>query len=149
MAKNTVKLKKYVDNVEELVANAAITPGMIVERMSTDKVRAHSTADGPCHVMVALENELEGQEITDAYAADDQVFCWHMVSGEQAYCLLANGENVARGALLASNGDGYLKARGDSAGDEPGSILFTALEAVDMSDSSAADPTGRIEVEKF
>ena len=46
MAYNTMKVKKYSDNVEELVAAAAITPGMLVEVATAGTVQAHSTAGG-------------------------------------------------------------------------------------------------------
>ncbi len=157
MAKNTIKIKKYIDNQEEGLAAAVITPGMLLERTSTARdgnsrftFQAHSTADGAAHVVVALEDELQGKEITEDYAAADPVQCWHVASGEQFLGLLANGENVGIGTKLVSNGDGYLKAReGVSDGEIPQSIVATALVAIDMSDSSGADPAGRIICEAF
>jgi hypothetical protein len=153
MAKNTIKIKKYLDIIEEYVANAAITPGHLIELMSTGKVRVHATEGGNVLPMFALESELEGEGITDAYAADDQVQCWIPTRGDQVYALLANGENVVIGDLLSSKGDGTLKkyvAQIDSASDTetilPEPIVAVALEAVDMSGSSGVDPTGRIEV---
>jgi len=146
MPANTVKIKKYSDVVEEHVANAAITPGMLIELMSTSRVRVHSTADGDAVAMFALENELEGEGITDAYAALDRVQCWIPGRGDQVYALLANGENAAVGDFLTSNGDGYLKVRDVQSGavERTLQIVAVALEAVDMSGSSAADPAGRI-----
>jgi len=71
---HTVKLKKYVDNVYEKVANAAITPGHLLELMSTNKVKVHASLAGVVtSKMFALEDELQGKEIDDAYAADDVV----------------------------------------------------------------------------
>lgn len=148
MAYNTIKLKKYVDHVEEFTANAAITPGMLIELMSTEKVRAHADPDGPITPkMWALENELEGEGIDDAYAADEKVQCWVTVPGEQVYALLADGENASIGEKLVSNGNGYLKcASGDSSIE--GAFAAIAMEAVDRSGSSGEDTnvTGRIRV---
>lgn len=148
MAYNTIKLKKYLDIVEEFVANAAITPGMLIELMSTNKVRAHADADGPVTPkMFALEDELQGNGITDAYSANNVVQVWVCVPGEQVYALLADGENASIGEKLVSNGNGYLKcASGDSSTEE--AYVAIAMEAVDRSTSSGGDTnmTGRIRV---
>lgn len=148
MAKNTIKIKNYSNVIEERAAVAAITPGMLLELTSADKVQAHSTARGDvCPPMFALENELEGQGITDAYAADDQVQVWIPNRGDQVYALLADGETATIGEKLVSDGNGYLLCyTGDSATQEK--IVGIALEAVDRSTSSGGDTnvTGRIEI---
>jgi len=153
MAKNTVKLKKYLDVNVEYVANAAITPGHLIELMSTDKVQVHTTAGGNAVKMFALENELEGEGITDDFAADDRVQCWICVPGEEVYAILKDGETVVIGDFLESAGDGTLQkyvADVDSSDDittiYPLQIVAQAIEAVDMSGSSGADPSGRIKV---
>ena len=149
---NTIKIKKYSDNVEELVVNAAITPGMLVEIMTTGLVRAHATRNGNAAAMFALEDELQGKGIADDYAAGDRAQVWHPAKGDQVYALLADGENVVIGDMLGSNGDGYLKEikGGDSAAEDlPASIVAIAREAIDRSTSSGGDTnvTGRIVVE--
>ena len=70
---NTIKSKKYLDIINERVANAAITPGMLIEIMSTNKVRAHATAQGNAAKIFALEDELQGKGIDDNYSALDPV----------------------------------------------------------------------------
>lgn len=115
MAKNTIKIKKYSDVVEEMKANAAITPGMLVEEMTTGNVRAHATPSGNAIPMFALEDELQGKTIDDAFAENDQVQVWIPGRGDMVYGLLAQGQNVARGTFLVSNGDGYLAAVTDPA----------------------------------
>ena len=152
MAYNTILLKGENPNIEELEANAAITPGDLVEVMSTGKVRVHAGDEGyAMAIMIALESELEGKGITDAYAAGEQVRCWHPQRGDRGYCRLADGENAAIGDKLASNGDGFLKeySSPESAIEETGAIVAIAREAVNRSSSSGADTntTGRIEVE--
>jgi len=106
----TIKLKKYLDIIEEYVAASAITPGNLVELTSAGTVQNHSTADGDVLQMFALEDELQGNEITDAYAAGDVVQVWIPVRGEIVYGRLADEQNVAIGDFLVSNGDGLLKA---------------------------------------
>lgn len=153
MAYSTIKLKDMGNPmVEELEANAAITPGMLVEEMTTGKVRAHATANGNATPMFALEDEFQGKGITDAYASGDRVQCWHPQKGDQVYALLADGENVAIGDFLASNGDGFLQKFTGGAStleDLPLEIVAKAKEAIDRSSSSGGDTntTGRIVVE--
>ena len=150
MAKNTIKLKKYLDIIEEYVAVAAITPGMLVELTSADKVQKHSTASGNAVPMFALEDELQGKGIADAYAADDQVQVWVAQRGEQVNALLADGEDASIGEFLCSNGDGFLKCYAVASGepDYYNQIVAIALEAINRSTSSGGDTnvTGRIKV---
>ena len=137
MAKHAIKVKKYSDVVEEYVAAGVITPGMLIELTSAGKVQAHSGSSGESLVMVALENELEGQGIDVDYAADDRVQCWIPNRGDMIYGLLADGETAVIGNWLESNGDGKLKVGTTKP-------IGQAVEAVDMSGSSGEDPTGRI-----
>ncbi|MHB0967980.1 MAG: hypothetical protein ACYC36_16190 [Bellilinea sp.] len=148
MANNTI-IKKGTGIRKERTANAAITPGHLVEVMSTGKLRVHATAGSHAQKAFAVENDLIGDGITTAYAAAAQVQYEVMERGSEVYALLANGQNVAIGAPLESAGDGTLRAyTHDSNGlDTTNNIIGYALDAVDMSDSSAADPSGRITVE--
>jgi len=150
MAYNTIKLKSYVDNISEAVANAAITPGMLIEPMSTGKVRAHATAEGNVIPMFALEDELQGKAIGDVYAAAAQVQCLIPQRGDEVYAILADGYDVDIGDWLSSNGDGYLREHAaeteswavSEAGEitvHPLQIVAQALEAVDTSDSSGGE----------
>jgi hypothetical protein len=149
MAKNTIKLKKYLDVVNEFTATAvAITPGMLLELTSAELVQAHSTEGGPVLPMFALEDELQGKGITDNYAVSAKIQVWTAVRGEEVYALLADGEDVAVGDFLISDGTGKLKA---ATADSSAVVveefpIAIALEAVDMSGSSGADPSGRIKV---
>jgi len=148
---STIILKGENPTLEELEANAAITPGMLIEIMSTNKVRAHAEDDGFAVPLFALEDELQGKGISEAYAAGDQVPCWRPKPGDQVNALLADGENVAIGDKLSSNGDGYLRkyASPQSVIEETGAIVGIAREAIDRSSSSGGDTntTGRIAVE--
>ena len=151
MAYNTIMIKGEGPNIEELEVSAAVTPGMILE-LYTTKVRAHSVASGTVKpVIVALELELEGKGITDAYASGspgDFARVWHPKPGDQFYGLLADGENVSIGDKLASAGGGYLKKH-DTDSLREDEICAVAREAVDRSSSSGGDTntTGRIVVE--
>jgi len=153
MAKKTIKLKRYLFINNEYVANAEIYPGHLIELMTTEKVRVHATAGGNVAPMVATEDSLQGKEISEAYAAADQVQCWCPVPGEEGLLRLANGETTTIGCFLESAGDGTVQvhvADVDSSADitfiYPKQIVAVALEVVDMSDSSGADPSGLVKV---
>ena len=145
MAYRTIMIKGDGVGVEA-VANAAITPGMVCELMSTGKVRAHANAGQNAEALIAIEDELQGKEISQAYAADNIVLLRNYRAGDEFYGLIANGEDVSIGNFLESDGEGRLQVHtADSAGavEFPNAIVGVALENVDMSDSSDADPSGR------
>jgi hypothetical protein len=149
MAKNTIKIKKYADIIEEMTANAAITPGMLVEEMSTGNVRAHANAGQTAIPMFALEDELQGNGIDDDYVAGDVVQVWVAGRGDNVNALLADGESVVIGDFLESNGDGKLrKHTAESAGgiEYPQSIVGAALEALDLTGSSGEETTYRLQI---
>ncbi len=149
MAKQTIKLKKYTDIINEYNAGEAITPGMLLALAADGDVDKNASAGLACEKMFALEDELQGRTIDTDYDAADPVQCWNATSGEEVLAWLANGEDVAIGVFLVSNGDGQLK---EMTADDPSDYVIEetpiamALEAVDMSGSSGVDPTGRIKV---
>ena len=152
----TIKLKKYLDIVEEYIANTTITPGMLVQLHTDGKLKPHATAAGPCLPMFALEDELQGKGIDDNYANLDPVQVWVPTRGDIVYALLKDNENIAIGDFLVSDGAGSLQKYSaavdlDSAGDgnvQRGIIVAQALEAINLSSSSGTYPeTGfRIQV---
>jgi hypothetical protein len=147
MAKYTIKVKKYGDHIEEIVAAGAITPGMLIEEGSAGTVVAHNSAGDTVLPMFALEDELQGNDIDDAYASGDPVQCWYPYRGDQVYALLKDGETIVVGDLLESAGDGYLQkyvAASAVGGVAPLSIVAQATEALDLSGSSGVETTQRI-----
>lgn len=147
--RNTIKIKKWSDVVEEYEANAAITPGHLIELMSTGKVRAHANAAQNALPMFALENELEGEDIDTDYAAGDKVQCWIPGRGDVVYALLADGESVVPGDFLESAGDGTLQkhvADTDSSAQQTviygNQIVGVCLDTIDISGSSGVESSG-------
>ena len=138
---NTIKIKKYSDVIEEYVAAAAITPGMLVELASATTVQAHSGQDENVLIMVALEDELQGGLISTDYDAEDQVQVWVPGRGDMINGILALGQNAVVGDFLTSNGDGNLKvapAASIAGGDEyPEMIIGQAIEAVNATAAAA------------
>lgn len=110
MAYNTIKIKKYSDHIEEMIAAAAIYPGMVLEMDSAGKAKVHATAGGNVvPIMVALEDELQGKGIDDAYAAADKVQVWLPAAGDVFYGIIADGQTIAKGDLLESDANGRLQ----------------------------------------
>ncbi|HEQ98823.1 MAG TPA: hypothetical protein ENO22_05730 [candidate division Zixibacteria bacterium] len=145
MSYNTITIKGDPVRIERAAA-AAITPGFLIELTSADKFQAHSTAGGSAATIFALEDENQGKEISDAYSTSNEVLAAIFRPGEEAYALLADGENAAIGSKLESNGNGYLRVvdTDASAGDiGVQSVVGIALEALDMSGSSGADPSSQ------
>lgn len=138
----------------EKIANAAITPGHLIELMSTDKVRVHANAAQNAIPMFALEDDHQGNGIDDAYAAAARVKFVYPTRGDVIYALLADGQTAAIGDFLESAGDGTLQVHAEDIAESAEAqtiytmaIVAQAIEAVDMSGSSGADPsTARIKV---
>jgi len=130
---------------EEALAVAAITPGQLLERTSADKFQRHSVPGGLHGRLIALEDELQGKGITTDYAVGARVQAKVFVPGEKANMLLADGEDVAIGDVAASNGNGDVRA---AVADSSGLVLEEDIVgffrvALDLSDSSGADPASR------
>lgn len=137
MAYNTIKLKKYLDVIEEYTPAASITPGMLLELTSAGTVQAHSAAGQDAIPYILLENELEGENIDTAITTTDKAQVWVAQRGEIAYMFLAAGENAAIGSYLESNGAGLLQVYDPASSAAvlpyPLGIVAQALEALDLS----------------
>jgi hypothetical protein len=150
--KNTIKLKKYLDVIDEFIADGEITPGMLLSITSDNKVTA--VISNCYHILVALEDELQGKTIDDAYVTGTPVQVWTCVPGEVAYMLLAAGSgDVAVGTALMASSDGTLVPADSQEVDSDGGdvtpyaykVIGTCVEAVDAGSSSGEDPV-RIKV---
>jgi hypothetical protein len=154
MAYNTIKLKKFLDVVEEIQASGTIRPGMLLELDSSGYVKAHSSAGQNAIPMFAVEDEGQGNDIDDNYSSGDKVRVWFPQRGAQVYAILADGENIDEGDYLESNGEGYLQKHAadtesfESA--EPGAItvyplqiVAQAIEAKDLSGSSGEESSDK------
>lgn len=143
MSYNTIKIKRYTNIEHEFEANAALTPGMVLELMSTNKVKKHATAGGNVTPLVALEDELQGKDINDDYVAGDKVKVWAPNRGDEAYLLVADEETIAIGDFVESDGFGKVKKHTAetwaSADAQAANTVYSrpivgiALEALDLS----------------
>ena len=153
MAKHTIKLKKYLNVIEEYAAAAVITPGELLELTSAGTVQAHSVEGGNVLPMFALEDELQGKGIDDDYASGDRVQCWIPTRGDVVNAILEDGETISIGEAVESNGTGYVQAHAvdtydsDDAGSIYGNqIVGISLEALDLSGSSGEGSAGESSV---
>lgn len=140
---NTIKIKGECIT-KEAEAAAAITPGHLVELDSAGKVQVQSTAGAAAQRAFALENDLIGGAVGDAYATGGTVKYGIFEPGAEVYAFLDGGENVAIGATLVPAGDGSLIAETSF---EAGAVCAIAKEAVDNSSESAGGAQARITVE--
>lgn len=130
---------------KESVAAAVISPGSLIERASATTVQVHSTSGGNAQKMFALEDELQGKEISDDYAAAARVLFGIFRPGDEVYARLADGQAASVGDPLESNGDGTLKVHTPQTLEDsnPGTnyvdgIVAYAKEALDLASSSGA-----------
>lgn len=146
MANRTITLQSD-GPIKEALAAATIYPGEILQRVpAAATVRRHGNSLDYCQpLLVALEDENQGNEITEAYAAGDRVFFRAPQKGDVMLLRVAQGYNVTKHAPVYSNGDGRLRTGSGTV--KEGALVGISLEAVNMSDSSLADPDSFIQVE--
>lgn len=142
MAFKTIKVKWANPQYQkELTATAvAIYPGYLVERTSAGTVQAHSNAGQNAAKMFALEDELQGKEIADAYGVSTLIQCGVFSSGDEVFVVLKEDENISIGEFVESAGDGQVQAHAaSSAGavEYPEAIVGVALATLDLSASAA------------
>lgn len=151
MAIKTIRVKDAHMVRLESEAAGTIKPGHIIQENSSGNYVVHATAGGNMEGMVAIEDGLQGKNISTDYTSGNRVQAVLCSPGDEVQLRVANGESVARNDFLESNGDGYVKTHTPDVDSSANAgtiyteaIKFKALEAIDMSDSSAADPTGLI-----
>jgi hypothetical protein len=127
MSYNTILIKGESFRKEGVVASAQTPlPGHLLDRNSDGKIIVHGGDGGNvAPVLVAVENDLMGKEITDAYAAGDRIQYHVARPGDELYLLLANGENVTPADYLSSKGNGQVDKYVAQAVNESGSASVT------------------------
>lgn len=116
--------------IKEAQATAAISPGHLVEYGGAKDIRKTSTALVSCRKAIALENDIVGKTITDAYAANDWVRYGVFTPGDVAYVRVAAAATaIAKGDKLVAHSDGTVKKTGATTD----FIVGYALEALDNS----------------
>ena len=131
---NTIALKGGFIR-KELEAAAAITPGHMVEITSAGLCQVQSGLALAAQRAFALENDLVGKGIDDAYAVSETVQFGVCERGAEVYAWLDGNQSVAIGTKLGPGGDGSLVELGSL---EEGAVCAIALETVDNSAGSSA-----------
>ena len=108
MASRSVVLAGTPVVAEEGTATAAITPGMLVQGITS--VAPFSTAGGPAPRRFALERDEIGKGIDDAYAVGDTVKVGSFAPGSRVNALINSGVSVTAGGFLEPAADGTLRA---------------------------------------
>lgn len=129
--------------VKESTASGAITPGQLVEQNAATTYRRHATGDGVAATIFAVEDDLQGKEIGEDYAAGSKVFFKNFRRGDKVFAMLENGADASINSFLVSNGNGNLKVEGTPVGK---AIVARALEAIDLSDSQDVDARILVEI---
>ena len=131
--------------IDEAVAAATISPGMLIEKTSAGKYQAHSTEGGRALLRFAEVDALQGNGLDTDYSADDRVTAVVEEAGNSVQAFLKAGENVAIGAKLISAGDGTLIAEASaSSGVTVKQVIAEAYEAKDLSGSGAVATLMRV-----
>jgi hypothetical protein len=127
--------------IKEALVSGALLPGMLVRQTNatTDTVAVHAVEGGTAQIAVLLEDDLQGKGVTDAYTTATRGRYGVFKRGEEFLGRLAAGNNLAAGAALASNGDGYLKATdvADSSGGLGGEFVVGYLRVACNATSAA------------
>jgi hypothetical protein len=141
--------------VYEATADEALTTGELVRWDADDELEPHGTAGGNAQTMFVVENPYAEPSSSTAaidtdYAANYTARYVIAQRGDQIYAFLADGQNVAKGAALVSDGAGALAAGGSQAVDEGGSATFTiyngSVVAFADEDKAASGARARIKV---
>lgn len=119
-------------------AAGAILPGHLVVMTAAALLAVNTVSSQQCQAAFAVEFDLTGRGIADAFAADDQVVYRIFAPGSHVYAWIADGEDIAYGTKLTSNGDGALREA--VAGD------FVVAEAREASAPSGADARAVVEI---
>ncbi len=142
MARRVIVLKGDPIFTEDTDAAEAITPGHLISRGSGGTFSKNTTAANQA-IVHAVERVELGQDIDDAYAANDRVKAAHCKPGDRIYALIASGSNVAIGDYLCPSTTGGLLTK---TGVTTTLRTHQALEAVDATAGAVAGTRCRVEV---
>lgn len=144
MADNTIVLKGLNVAGQRREGEAATgqtpLPGHLLDRNASGELIVHAGLGLRASRLFAVENDMVGDGIDDAYAAGDRVQYHAAVPGDVIYAVLADAQSVDPTDWLVSNGDGTLIAATTEVNDE--TLVARALETVVTSGATA-----RIKVE--
>lgn len=143
---HTIVIRGTKETQETALASGTVYPGFLLEPHTTaDTFKAHAaTGIKGGGAIFAIEDELQGNDIADAYTSGSRMQIYFAKPGDVIYVRIVNGANIAIGDKLVSNGNGYMK---ELTPDASAVVIeqYTmgyAMDACDMSGSSGVDPDG-------
>jgi len=108
---------------------AGIYPGMLLNINSSANVIKHAISEVQCVVILAEEDALQGEEVTDVYTSGEEVMCIIPGKGSVVNCLVESGQNVLPGNYLTSGGNGlFIEAETESSGSLNAGAIVQVLE---------------------
>ncbi len=133
-------------------AGGAITPGHLLDFDGSGDVVVHPIAGANAAPRFAVEQDLLGQDIDNAYASGDNVMHETLHVGQQVNALVADGAAaITKGDFLESAGDGTLRSIVDVAQGSPQPVLVptrnVVAQALETVDNSAGGAPVRIVAE--
>lgn len=132
---NTIDLNGYAIN-KELISAGIITPGHLLVRDTSGTVVVHATAGGRAQPLFAREDDLQGNDLTVAYASGDLIQMLMFPPGGEVNALVAaSAPAIVVGDFLESAGDGTLRVpvvEADLAGTLTGSVDGTMEDIADI-----------------
>lgn len=119
---------------EEREAAGTITPGMLVELDSNDQYVANSIVTLPVPRKFAVEDDLQGNEISDDYSAGDRVQANTFQPGCEVLAIAVDGTAaIAIGDPVTPGAGGQLVGAADFS-----TAIGVAKEAIDVSGGGVA-----------
>lgn len=122
-----------------------LTPGELVEFDGSAELQVHSTADGTAQKRFVRERDLFGKDKLEAIPVGDNALTIVPVPGSTVQAFLADGENVAVGDSLVSDGLGSLKAPATPVATTPANIVV-AFAAAALNNTSGSPARLNVEV---
>ncbi len=132
---DTIQIKGETWVTHEADVDVIVTPGEFVVFSATGTFEL--PAAGDLSKLIAIENDIEGQEITDDYAANDRARAVFPQPGSVVQAILTDGQDVPIGRELEVDANGTLITIGSN---QP---IAVAMEAIDASDSAATAVASR------
>ena len=115
---------------DEYEAGGTITPGMLCAINSSGNVIAHDVAEIQCPVVIAAEDALQGNEVSDDYSSGNTTTVLVPSKGTILNVLVKLGEACSIGDTLCSAGDGtFIKVEAATSGTLNSGALVEATEA--------------------
>lgn len=110
LAFNRVDIDVDPKNRLEGIASGALVPGMLAKMDANGAYLAHATIYGKGELLVVGVDSFQGKDLSEtSYAISSRVFMHVPDRGEKFLALIKDGQNIAIGDHLVSNGDGTFR----------------------------------------